>query len=47
LVDQEDQEDIFAAEFTANIDERTHRIINLGLKRDEKFGRFQINRVPV
>tara|TARA_B110000003_G_C16270630_1_gene386817 strand:+ start:408 stop:551 length:144 start_codon:yes stop_codon:yes gene_type:complete len=47
LVDQVDQEDIFAAEFTANIDERTHRIINVGLKRDEKFWHFQINRVPV
>jgi hypothetical protein len=42
-----DQDDIFAVEFISERDGRNYRITNVGLKRDGKFWRFQINRVPI
>ena len=42
-----DRRDIFAMEFTRDIDGITYRITNVSIKKDDKFWRFQINRVPI
>ena len=42
-----DRRDIFAMEYVRDIDGVPHRVTNVGLKRDGKFWRFQVNRVPL
>ena len=42
-----DRRDIFAMEFTRDIDGITYSITNVSIKKDDKFWRFQINRVPI
>ena len=42
-----DRRDIFAMEYVRDIDGVPHKVTNVGLKRDGKFWRFQVNRVPV
>ena len=42
-----DRRDMFAMEFTRDIDGVTYRITNAPIKKDGKFWWFQINRVPI
>ena len=42
-----DRRDIFSMEFVRDIDGVLHRVTNVGLKRDNKFWRFQVNCVPI
>ena len=42
-----DRRDIFAMEYVRDIDGVPHKVTNVGLLRDGKFWRFQVNRMPV
>ena len=42
-----DRRDIFAMEYIRDLEGAPHRITNVCLKRDGKFWRFQVNRVPL
>ena len=42
-----DQRDIFSMQFTRDIEGVLYRITNVFLKRDGKFWRYQVNRVPI
>ena len=42
-----DQRDIFSMQFTREIEGVLYKITNVFLKRDGKFWRYQVNRVPI
>ena len=42
-----DQRDIFSMQFTREVEGVLYRITNVFLKKDGKFWRYQVNRVPI